>query len=233
MSFWVEVQGVVLPAKLAGHQALEFCNTWAGWNGGESGDFLKSYEHLAIWTGWQGLLDARTVASLRRRARANGAAARAEMVRARRFRASLYRVLAGEPTTRSWRAVASDIERAAEGSHLVARPDSQGPLATWKVDGGVDLEAPRLAVAAVAGDLLTSTIARQVRSCPGEGCGWLFLDPSGRRRWCSMATCGNRAKARRFAERHRRAASAGRSRSTGLTSSSGRGRSDRAGGSRS
>jgi hypothetical protein len=25
------------------------------------------------------------------------------------------------------------------------------------------------------------------------GCGWLFTNPTGRRRWCSMAICGNRA----------------------------------------
>ncbi|MGE5829869.1 MAG: CGNR zinc finger domain-containing protein [Micromonosporaceae bacterium] len=39
-------------------------------------------------------------------------------------------------------------------------------------------------------------------ACPGEICGWLFADPRGRRRWCSMAWCGNRAKARRYARRH-------------------------------
>ncbi|MGW5195753.1 CGNR zinc finger domain-containing protein, partial [Kribbella sp. NPDC004138] len=38
-----------------------------------------------------------------------------------------------------------------------------------------------------------------VRTCPS--CGWLFLDPRGRRRWCSMATCGNRAKVRAHAAR--------------------------------
>ncbi|WP_245997945.1 CGNR zinc finger domain-containing protein [Nocardia pseudobrasiliensis] len=34
----------------------------------------------------------------------------------------------------------------------------------------------------------------------------MYLDPSpsGRRRWCSMATCGNRAKARRHYDRARR-----------------------------
>jgi predicted RNA-binding Zn ribbon-like protein len=204
MSFWVEVHGVVLPAKFAGHQALEFCNTWAGWNGGESGDYLKSYEHLAVWAGWQGLLDDRTVAALRRQARADDEVARAELDRARRFRVSLYRVLVSGPTGRPWRAVAADIELAAERSRLVARPQTQGPIATWSVEGGRGFDAPRLAVAAVAGDLLTSPVVRQVRSCPGEGCGWLFLDPTGRRRWCSMATCGNREKARRFAERRRR-----------------------------
>lgn len=41
----------------------------------------------------------------------------------------------------------------------------------------------------------------RVRAC--NRCGWLFLDSSrgGRRRWCSMSTCGNREKA----TRHRQA----------------------------
>ncbi|MYV62710.1 hypothetical protein GTW37_28835, partial [Streptomyces sp. SID4931] len=25
---------------------------------------------------------------------------------------------------------------------------------------------------------------------PGKGCGWLFLDTAGRRRWCSLGVCG-------------------------------------------
>ncbi|WP_205669150.1 CGNR zinc finger domain-containing protein [Amycolatopsis suaedae] len=43
--------------------------------------------------------------------------------------------------------------------------------------------------------------AERIRAC--GRCGWLFLDSSrgGRRRWCSMSTCGNREKA----GRHRRA----------------------------
>lgn len=41
----------------------------------------------------------------------------------------------------------------------------------------------------------------RLRVC--EGCGEVFYDrsPAGRRRWCSMQTCGNRAKARRHRER--------------------------------
>ena len=42
--------------------------------------------------------------------------------------------------------------------------------------------------------------------CASEACGWVFLDPSHRRRWCTMAVCGNRAKARRFRERMTRKA---------------------------
>jgi predicted RNA-binding Zn ribbon-like protein len=38
------------------------------------------------------------------------------------------------------------------------------------------------------------------RVCANDGCRWVFEDTSraGRRRWCDMTTCGNRAKARRF-----------------------------------
>lgn len=48
----------------------------------------------------------------------------------------------------------------------------------------------------------------RVKRCPGPDCGWLFLDESRNRRrtWCSMDTCGNRAKARRH-YRRRKAAS--------------------------
>lgn len=40
----------------------------------------------------------------------------------------------------------------------------------------------------------------RLRSCPR--CGWLFVDTSrgGRRRWCSMRTCGNREKVSRHRE---------------------------------
>jgi len=41
----------------------------------------------------------------------------------------------------------------------------------------------------------------RVSRCPGRGCGWLFLNTSGRRRWCSMSTCGSRDKMRRLHQR--------------------------------
>ncbi|MDE3176134.1 MAG: CGNR zinc finger domain-containing protein, partial [Pseudomonadota bacterium] len=53
--------------------------------------------------------------------------------------------------------------------------------------------------------LLQSADCGRVRQCPGDLCGWLFHDASrnGRRRWCEMQVCGNRAKQKRFAERAR------------------------------
>ena len=41
----------------------------------------------------------------------------------------------------------------------------------------------------------------RVSLCPGRDCGWLFLNASGRRRWCSMSTCGSREKMRRLYRR--------------------------------
>ncbi|WP_274423890.1 CGNR zinc finger domain-containing protein [Chelativorans sp. YIM 93263] len=53
--------------------------------------------------------------------------------------------------------------------------------------------------AAAASLFLDFYEARRIKKCPGSNCGWLFLDETGngRRRWCSMETCGNRTKARR------------------------------------
>jgi predicted RNA-binding Zn ribbon-like protein len=45
-------------------------------------------------------------------------------------------------------------------------------------------------------DLLSGPLAHRIRECGADGCTLLFLDASraGKRRWCSMATCGARAK---------------------------------------
>lgn len=57
---------------------------------------------------------------------------------------------------------------------------------------------------------LVEAIARHAtdrwRICANDECRWVFVDESrtGRRRWCDMATCGNRAKAARHRARARR-----------------------------
>jgi predicted RNA-binding Zn ribbon-like protein len=73
----------------------------------------------------------------------------------------------------------------------------------WEQD---DPRRIRFAAAVDAVDLLRADerLAR-LRICPGNNCGWLFLDTSGRRHWCSMEVCGSRAKMRRLYERQRQA----------------------------
>ncbi|MBA2700601.1 MAG: CGNR zinc finger domain-containing protein, partial [Chloroflexi bacterium] len=50
---------------------------------------------------------------------------------------------------------------------------------------------------------LTSGQPERIRICDNDRCRWVFYDTSrtGRRRWCDMATCGNRAKAARHRAR--------------------------------
>jgi predicted RNA-binding Zn ribbon-like protein len=202
-SFAEKVDGLVLPAPLSGHPVLDFCNTFAGWDGRESGDYLRTYDHLAVWAAAAGLLDRSAVAHLRRRAAQHPQDAAAALDRARRFRQDLYAVLTRPPAPRALARVAAEVSAAADAFDLRPAVRTDGPVATWTPSARAGLELPVLAVARSAADLLVSEGARSVRPCPGFGCGWLFLDRSGRRRWCTMATCGNRAKARRFAERKR------------------------------
>jgi predicted RNA-binding Zn ribbon-like protein len=82
----------------------------------------------------------------------------------------------------------------------------QGNALVWHWQGeGRALTSPLWPIARAAADLLTGESAAPVRECGGAACTWLFLDHSrGRsRRWCSMASCGNRAKARRHYHRGR------------------------------
>ncbi len=70
-------------------------------------------------------------------------------------------------------------------------------------------DSPRRALGTIALDaatLLGTPEGRaRLRICASETCGTRFFDrsPAGARRWCSMRTCGNEAKARRHRERAR------------------------------
>jgi len=99
-------------------------------------------------------------------------------------------------------ALARDHAAAADAARLVGADDG-----AWRMQWpAADPRAVRFAVAVDAVALLAdpARLAR-VHRCPGPACGWLFLDTSGRRRWCSMSTCGSRVKMRRLYERQRQA----------------------------
>lgn len=56
-----------------------------------------------------------------------------------------------------------------------------------------------------AAEALVNGELERVRRCADGRCPRVFFDSTrnGRRRWCDMATCGNRAKAARFRARER------------------------------
>jgi predicted RNA-binding Zn ribbon-like protein len=193
------VDGVRLPARISGHPALDFCNTWAGWDGHAAVEYLAEYEHLVVWAGFVGILRPDQVSMLRQRARGSTSAAASVLEQARAFRANLYAVLRDPGGAPAWPAVADQVAAAAQNLHLHRADET----IRWKIAPAADLSAPLAAAAWSAGELLTSPALRRVRACAGPGCGWLFLDSTGRRRWCVMSTCGNREKARRFAAKHK------------------------------
>ncbi|MER5639607.1 CGNR zinc finger domain-containing protein [Kitasatospora sp. NPDC002227] len=70
----------------------------------------------------------------------------------------------------------------------------------------VEADGPQWLAAWLAADDYLALVRqgeRRIKQCAGPGCVLHFLDTSqnGRRRWCSMATCGNRAKAARHYEK--------------------------------
>jgi predicted RNA-binding Zn ribbon-like protein len=69
-------------------------------------------------------------------------------------------------------------------------------------------DSPRRALGMVALDaarMLGTAERDRIRICASPTCSGRFFDrsPAGARRWCSMRTCGNEAKARRHRERRR------------------------------
>ena len=194
---WVERDGQQLPRRIGGHPALDFCNTLAGWGGPPlpKGEWLRTYDVLVGWAGYADLLDADEEAALRGR---TGARAQAVLDDARRLRGRLRTAVLDPSHARAMSDVGAVVRTAAEGLRL-----EPGARPTWRVDAARRIELPLLRVAWAAGELLTSGELDRVKACPGDECGWLFLDRSGRRRWCSMDSCGNRAKVRAHAARHR------------------------------
>jgi predicted RNA-binding Zn ribbon-like protein len=81
------------------------------------------------------------------------------------------------------------------------------PGFTWEWSDEVgDFNQVIWPIARAAAELLTSDLLDRVRECEDDrGCGYLFIDTTRNhsRRWCSMESCGNRAKARRHYARQR------------------------------
>jgi predicted RNA-binding Zn ribbon-like protein len=193
------VDGLVLPISLAGHPVLDFCNTRAGWLAPVPKEYLVSLDHLAVWAGANGLLPPAAVAAARTAAGRSPGPAGAVLGRAVRLRSALYSLLVGPAAAEDWAAVNVEVGRAGAAVRLVP-----GRPAGWAV-AGTGLELPLRSVVWAAARFLTDPAAAAVDACPSHDCGWLFANPTGRRRWCSMALCGNRAKVRRHAQRTRRA----------------------------
>ncbi len=69
--------------------------------------------------------------------------------------------------------------------------------------GGVDHAIAELL--AIVHDSMGDRTWPRLKVCPADDCLWAFYDHSRNRSgtWCEIGKCGNRAKARRFRERHK------------------------------
>jgi predicted RNA-binding Zn ribbon-like protein len=193
------IDGLKVPVRVAGHPGLELCNTLAGRNGRPEHDYLATYDHLVVWAGAAGLIAPPDVTRLGAAAQRHPDQATAAVVAARRLRARAYEVLLGRADADTFAGFDGDVQSAAASLRLTRTAPVRREFAA---EAG--LMTPVYAAAWAASEALVSAGPARIRACPGRGCGWLFLDRTGRRRWCTMATCGNRSKARRFAERHRK-----------------------------
>jgi predicted RNA-binding Zn ribbon-like protein len=190
-----------------GWLCLDFANT-AEWHASnEPAEELHSYADLVAWAQSKGVLTARETAHLLRTAEVRPEDAAAALDRAIALREVIYRIFSAVAAGGAPDAVDLAALNAAAPAlaHLRVAWTQQG--FDWDWDGDEDaLDQMLWPVVRSTVDLLTSEALERVGECADDrGCGWLYLDTSRNRsrRWCSMDSCGNRAKVRRHYERQR------------------------------
>ncbi len=87
-------------------------------------------------------------------------------------------------------------------SKLCIEQEQKVFITKWTTGAG-ELEKILLSITKDAYDLLLLNLPDRIKECPK--CGWLFFDSSknGRRKWCSMATCGSQHKASQWYQRNK------------------------------
>jgi predicted RNA-binding Zn ribbon-like protein len=191
--------------RLAGDLALEFANT------GPAGS-VRSWGELVDFLELRGGVARAEGAALRamgeRDARRCAAALDQGLRLRETIRAMLEAIVAGRALRAGW---VAEINQALAWGAGAPRLVRQGP--GWRLDFSPALEDPLRALAPIAramADLVGSAAASEIKQCANPRCVLYFRDTSRtrRRRWCSMAVCGNRMKVAAHVRRHGRRRSA-------------------------
>ena len=108
-----------------------------------------------------------------------------------------------QPTTGQLRALNRVLRDGLHYHQLVLDPAGGDQFTVSQV--GDDLAQARSTIAGSLAHYLADHDRERLRICADDTCRWLFVDhsPAGRRRWCDMRTCGNRAKVARHRARAR------------------------------
>ncbi len=124
-----------------------------------------------------------------------------DLRRALRVREGLRALALANHDARPEAGVLAALDEACAGAPVEIRVGSAGPRFVADAAGGVPA-ALGLLLGWTAQAMLEGGW-RRLKACPGEDCGWAFYDASRNQtgRWCSMAVCGGRAKARTYYRR--------------------------------
>ena len=181
---------------VAGHVALDFCNTAGEHLAANFDEMLLDWETFLRWCVQAGILAETALESLAQRP--------FPIEPVIQLRERIYRV--GLALSRREGVPADDLAAIAGSARgfLPAVYPGAGGL-HWQPETEHGSEQLRALLAWEALSLFCSPRAARIGVCEGGACGWLFLDESRgkRRRWCDMKDCGSRAKARSFYQRHK------------------------------
>lgn len=192
------LESTTIPAPAPG-LCLECVNT-RYWRGSETAtETLDGPAALAAWLERDGGVPAAWGRALAQQAQDDPEAAQRLLGHVLDLRETIHRLFVARAT--GTRAASPDLAMlnaalAQAPARAALAADSQG----WTVPAGA-MSAPWLLAPVLwsAADLLLRGDAARIRQCANEKCRWVFVDASkaGSRRWCTMNSCGNRAKAQR------------------------------------
>ena len=194
----------------AGALSLDFANT-VEWHASDQPDeYLNSYADLIAWAEAAEIVSEDRADQLRHMAEKRPEEAGVVFDRAIQLRETIYRIFADYSGQGGFHAddLALLNEALSESmSHLQVAASAEGFAWGW-TESPESLDEMLWPVVRSAGELLTSEKLDRVSQCSDDrGCGYLFVDTSRNhsRRWCSMESCGNRAKAQRHYKRQQEA----------------------------
>ena len=178
---------------VGGDVALDFVNTAEERGHPESGDVLITPADLRQWGARRGVVAAG----------ASSPDDDAELARAREARELMYGLFLTR--VRGSAADARELDQLAELAADAYRAGSLERDADGRVGwrwSAADLATVRHVAVTSAVALLATGPSARLKQCPGDHCGWFFIDTTkrGNRRWCQMRECGQEAKDRRRRE---------------------------------
>jgi predicted RNA-binding Zn ribbon-like protein len=166
-------------------------------------DALDSFDRFVGWLSAARILDEERATAMLRRAQQQPTGSSAALHEARRLR-NVLRALAERgdaPQERATQTAIAEINRILGRSAGTRRvePRSDGGFVRNFVTTGDVFAGLMIPAIESAADGLVSGELQRVRKCADPRCARVFFDGSrnGKRRWCDMKTCGNRAKAAR------------------------------------